>query len=197
MADVTLRPLFVTSLLRSTAARVINCTGPGIECGRLTDTLLLGLLRDGTVRTDALGLGLDVTPNAAPRAGEDSVRLTSALRRRADDPRRILGDDGGPRHQAAGRDAGAAPERTGQPPPPPPSPPAPRVPAPAGPAPRGPAPAGPDPPDISTRCGSAAARYVIRHALAGPSAPLACRGGSGPSRGPLGASGPGHGRHGR
>ena len=142
MADVTLRPRNGDVPLTLTAARVINCTGPGIECGRLTDTLLLGLLRDGTVRTDALGLGLDVTPNAALRAADGSVS------------RRLFAV--GPMTRAAFWEMTAVPDIRRQaetlalhlsalvkPPAPAPSVPAPRGPAPAGPAPRGPAPAGP------------------------------------------------------
>ncbi len=54
-------------------ARVINCTGPGTDCGRLTDRFLQSLLRDGAVRPDALGLSVDVTPSGAVRKADGAV----------------------------------------------------------------------------------------------------------------------------
>ncbi|MFL5257860.1 MAG: FAD/NAD(P)-binding protein [Rhodopila sp.] len=65
MAAVTFRPRRAPNPVTLTVARVVNCTGPGIECGRLTDPLLLALLRDRVVRPDPLHLALDVTPNGA------------------------------------------------------------------------------------------------------------------------------------
>jgi uncharacterized NAD(P)/FAD-binding protein YdhS len=73
MAAVTFRPRGGGAPVTLSAARVINCTGPGIECGRLTDPLLLTLLRDGLVRPDGVGLGLDVTPTGAVRAADGAM----------------------------------------------------------------------------------------------------------------------------
>jgi uncharacterized NAD(P)/FAD-binding protein YdhS len=47
------------------AARVINCAGPGADYDRISDPLIRSLLQDGSVRPDALRLGLDVTTNCA------------------------------------------------------------------------------------------------------------------------------------
>jgi uncharacterized NAD(P)/FAD-binding protein YdhS len=55
------------------AARVINCTGPGTDCRRLTDRLLQSLFCDGAVRPDALGLSVDVTPTGAVRKADGAV----------------------------------------------------------------------------------------------------------------------------
>jgi uncharacterized NAD(P)/FAD-binding protein YdhS len=41
-------------------ARIINCTGPGANLAGTSDPLLRSLLDGGLVRTDELGLGLDV-----------------------------------------------------------------------------------------------------------------------------------------
>ncbi len=69
----TIRPRGGGAPVTLSASRVINCTGPGIECGRLTDPLLLTLLRDGAVRPDPLGLGLDVALSGAVRAADGSL----------------------------------------------------------------------------------------------------------------------------
>ncbi len=50
-------------------AYAFNCTGPLGAIGRTRDALLRGLLDDGAVRADRLGIGLDV--DARNRAGED------------------------------------------------------------------------------------------------------------------------------
>lgn len=42
------------------AARVVNCTGPDMDIGRAGEPLLDALLAAGTIRQDALGVGLDV-----------------------------------------------------------------------------------------------------------------------------------------
>jgi uncharacterized NAD(P)/FAD-binding protein YdhS len=56
-----------------TAARVVNCTGPGVECGRLTDAFLRALLRDGVVRPDPLGLALDIGPSGGVRGADGAL----------------------------------------------------------------------------------------------------------------------------
>jgi uncharacterized NAD(P)/FAD-binding protein YdhS len=60
-----------------TAARVINCTGLGLDYDRIADPLVRSLLQIGTVRPDSLRLGLDVTGNCAliNRDGAVSRRL--------------------------------------------------------------------------------------------------------------------------
>jgi uncharacterized NAD(P)/FAD-binding protein YdhS len=46
-------------------ARVINCTGPETDLRRVDDPFVHRLVADGLVRPDALGLGLDTTPDGA------------------------------------------------------------------------------------------------------------------------------------
>ncbi|QOJ14176.1 MAG: FAD/NAD(P)-binding protein [Planctomycetia bacterium] len=69
-------------------ARVINCTGPDPNPARSADPLLLGLLRDGHARADALGLGLVTTPSGAMVAADgtvsDSLFALGAMRRPLD-----------------------------------------------------------------------------------------------------------------
>jgi uncharacterized NAD(P)/FAD-binding protein YdhS len=48
-----------------TAARVINCSGPGADYARISHPLIRSLLDAGMVRPDPLCLGLDVTRNCA------------------------------------------------------------------------------------------------------------------------------------
>jgi uncharacterized NAD(P)/FAD-binding protein YdhS len=50
---------------RITAARVINCSGPGADYARISHPLIRSLLKGGMVRPDPLCLGLDVTRNCA------------------------------------------------------------------------------------------------------------------------------------
>jgi uncharacterized NAD(P)/FAD-binding protein YdhS len=45
--------------------RVINCTGPETDCGRINDPLIKSLLAQGLARPDRLSLGLDVDSNGA------------------------------------------------------------------------------------------------------------------------------------
>lgn len=61
-------------------ARVINCAGLGLDYERIGDPLTRSLLQDGTVRPDALRLGLDTTRNCAliNRDGAISRRLYAA-----------------------------------------------------------------------------------------------------------------------
>jgi uncharacterized NAD(P)/FAD-binding protein YdhS len=60
-----------------TVSRVVNCAGPGADYGRISHPLVRTLLDDGTVRPDALCLGLDVTAACAllNHAGDVSRRL--------------------------------------------------------------------------------------------------------------------------
>ena len=44
---------------------VINCTGPCADPRQVSSQLVKQLLSDGTIRTDSLGLGIDVTPDCA------------------------------------------------------------------------------------------------------------------------------------
>lgn len=46
-------------------ARVINCTGPETDLRKVEDAFVQRLVRDGTVRPDALGLGLDTDAHGA------------------------------------------------------------------------------------------------------------------------------------
>ena len=46
-------------------ARVINCTGPQTDLRDIGDPFMQGLVDDGIVRPDALGLGLDTTADGA------------------------------------------------------------------------------------------------------------------------------------
>ena len=63
--EVTYRQRGTDRLARVTAARVVNCSGPGCDFDRIADPLVRQLLRDGMVRPDALKLGLDVSGNCA------------------------------------------------------------------------------------------------------------------------------------
>ncbi len=46
-------------------ARVVNCTGPETDLRRVDDPFVRELVEGGLVRPDALGLGLDTTPDGA------------------------------------------------------------------------------------------------------------------------------------
>jgi uncharacterized NAD(P)/FAD-binding protein YdhS len=54
-----------SEIQRLTAARVINCSGPGADYARISHPLIRSLLDAGMVRPDPLCLGLDVTRNCA------------------------------------------------------------------------------------------------------------------------------------
>ena len=47
------------------AARVINCTGPDTDLARVDEPLIANLRQNGVIRPDALGLGLDATPEGS------------------------------------------------------------------------------------------------------------------------------------
>jgi uncharacterized NAD(P)/FAD-binding protein YdhS len=59
-------------------ARVINCTGPQTDLRDIGDPLMQGLVDDGLVRPDALGLGLDTTADGAviDAHGQPSARIS-------------------------------------------------------------------------------------------------------------------------
>jgi uncharacterized NAD(P)/FAD-binding protein YdhS len=59
-------------------ARVINCTGPQTDLHDIGDPFMQGLVDDGVVRPDALGLGLDTTLGGAiiDARGEPSPRIS-------------------------------------------------------------------------------------------------------------------------
>ncbi|HYJ42117.1 MAG TPA: FAD/NAD(P)-binding protein [Steroidobacteraceae bacterium] len=46
--------------------RVINCTGPECRAGRVADPLVQSLLSSGTIRSDALSLGIDIADDGRP-----------------------------------------------------------------------------------------------------------------------------------
>jgi uncharacterized NAD(P)/FAD-binding protein YdhS len=75
--DVTYRPRFKDHLETLSVGRVINCSGPESDFGRIRDTLVRRLLDQGMVRPDALSLGLDITRTCAllGRDGGISRRL--------------------------------------------------------------------------------------------------------------------------
>ena len=77
MAEVSFRPKGGDALESITVARVVNCSGPGADYDRIQHPLVRSLLSEGTVRPDALRLGLDVTNTCAllDRGGAISRRL--------------------------------------------------------------------------------------------------------------------------
>lgn len=66
-------------------ARVINCTGPETDLRKVEDAFVQRLVRDGLVRPDALGLGLDTDAHGAivDAAGrvQDRLMLVGPLRK--------------------------------------------------------------------------------------------------------------------
>jgi uncharacterized NAD(P)/FAD-binding protein YdhS len=77
LVEVRYLPRFKETLATLQAARVINCSGPESDFGRIRDPLVRRLLDKGLVRPDPLSLGLDVTQNCAllDRDGAISRRL--------------------------------------------------------------------------------------------------------------------------
>jgi uncharacterized NAD(P)/FAD-binding protein YdhS len=57
-------PRGATAPHRMSAARIVNCTGPRTDLSRTTFPLLHNLVEHGLVRSDPLGLGLDVDKQA-------------------------------------------------------------------------------------------------------------------------------------
>jgi uncharacterized NAD(P)/FAD-binding protein YdhS len=76
-AEAIVRPRGGEDLIGIPVARVINCAGPNADYDRIEHPLIRYLLADGTVRPDALRLGLDVTGTGAlvNRTGAISRRL--------------------------------------------------------------------------------------------------------------------------
>ncbi len=77
--DVRYRPRGDDACITLRTSRVVNCTGPATGLGTVTDPLISSLVRDGTVRPDALRLGLDVTASGAVR-GRNGARLPACVR---------------------------------------------------------------------------------------------------------------------
>lgn len=77
VAEAVFRPRGSTELAVMTAARVVNCSGPGADYARIGHRLMQSFLRNGIARPDPLRLGLDVTPSCAllDRSGVISRRL--------------------------------------------------------------------------------------------------------------------------
>ncbi len=75
--EVSYRPRFKDHIESLTVRRVLNCSGPESDFGRIRDALLRRLLDKGLVRPDPLSLGLDVTRTCAllGRDGAISRRL--------------------------------------------------------------------------------------------------------------------------
>lgn len=63
IVDVKLRGQYRTQQLK--VARVINCTGPNTDLGRVDDKLITQLREDGLIHADSLGLGLIVDDRLA------------------------------------------------------------------------------------------------------------------------------------
>jgi uncharacterized NAD(P)/FAD-binding protein YdhS len=63
--DVTYRDRKTGSTERLRVDRVINCTGPEVDCRRIENLLLSNLIRQKLVRPDPLFLGLDVSEDGA------------------------------------------------------------------------------------------------------------------------------------
>ncbi len=59
-AEIVFRPRGHNRDEQLRAARVVNCTGPDMDIGRAGEPLLNALLAAGTIRRDALRIGLDV-----------------------------------------------------------------------------------------------------------------------------------------
>jgi uncharacterized NAD(P)/FAD-binding protein YdhS len=71
--DVLIRPKRSDAVTAINVARVVNCSGPGADYDRIQDPLIRNLLSEGSVRPDALRLGLDVTGNCALLSQNGSV----------------------------------------------------------------------------------------------------------------------------
>jgi uncharacterized NAD(P)/FAD-binding protein YdhS len=67
LVEVVYRVRGADQIRTLTAARVINCSGPGCDYSRIEDPLIKSLLAGGVVRPDPLSLGLDVTTSCALR----------------------------------------------------------------------------------------------------------------------------------
>jgi|HubBroStandDraft_6_1064221.scaffolds.fasta_scaffold335307_2 uncharacterized NAD(P)/FAD-binding protein YdhS len=63
--DVTYRNRKTVTIERLRVMRVINCTGPEVDCRRIENLLLNNLLRQKLIRPDPLFLGLDTSEHGA------------------------------------------------------------------------------------------------------------------------------------
>lgn len=63
--EVTYRTRHAATLERMRVLRIINCTGPEVNCRRIENLLLNNLQRQGLVRPDPLFLGLDTSERGA------------------------------------------------------------------------------------------------------------------------------------
>ena len=64
--EVIWRPRGATRTRAWLVDRVINCTGPECRTGRVVDPLVQSLLSSGTIRPDALSLGIDIADDGRP-----------------------------------------------------------------------------------------------------------------------------------
>lgn len=71
--EVTYRPRHTDRLATLTAARVVNCSGPGCDFDRIADPLVRDLLQSGLARPDPLRLGLDVSGACALRRRDGAI----------------------------------------------------------------------------------------------------------------------------
>lgn len=65
LVEAELLPIRGAAAIRRQVERVINCAGPLGDIARIPSPLVQLLLQDGTLRPDALGIGLDVTNEGA------------------------------------------------------------------------------------------------------------------------------------
>ncbi|MBV9758004.1 MAG: FAD/NAD(P)-binding protein [Alphaproteobacteria bacterium] len=73
VVQVTYRPRQTDRLATLTAARVVNCSGPGCDFDRIADPLVRDLLESGLARPDPLRLGLDVSGTCALRGRDGAI----------------------------------------------------------------------------------------------------------------------------
>ena len=71
--DVTYRKRATDIVASVRVARVVNCSGPGCDYGRIEHPLVRSLLDAGTVRPDPLRLGLDVTSGCAVKNRKGAI----------------------------------------------------------------------------------------------------------------------------
>jgi uncharacterized NAD(P)/FAD-binding protein YdhS len=64
--EVIWRPRGATRTRAWLVDRIINCTGPECRAGRVADPLVQSLLSSGTIRADALSLGIDIADDGRP-----------------------------------------------------------------------------------------------------------------------------------
>lgn len=78
--DIVWRPRGEPQSRALSVSRIINCTGAGGDLSRTADPLLTGLIKQGAIRADPLGLGLEVDDacQALDHAGRPSRPLYAA-----------------------------------------------------------------------------------------------------------------------